>query len=130
MTSSRVEDYGFEENMIVIGDKLNRVFVPIMGSIDVINSAGDIISKIETGDFYISRALLKGTDSPVTLRSGKYCKAIVLDAKNLLDFTDKNPAAADQIEHLIEQRENELKRQGGVVTNFDLSAFQIGDRSA
>jgi len=91
VTSSRVEDYGFEENMIVIGDKLNRVFVPIMGSIDVINSAGDIISKIETGDFYISRALLKGTDSPVTLRSGKYCKAIVLDAKNLMDFTDKNP---------------------------------------
>ena len=130
MTASRVEDYGLEENMIAIGDKLNRVFIPITGTIDVINVDGDALSRIEAGDFYISRALLKGTDSPVTLRSGDYCKALILDAQDLLAFTDKNPAAANQIEHLIEQRENELARQGGVVTSLDLSEFQRGDRSA
>ncbi len=130
VTASRVEDYGFEENMIAIGEKLNRVFIPILGSIDVISATGDILSSIEAGDFYISRALLKGTDSPVTLRSGAHCKAIVLDGQDLLAFTDKNPMAANQIEHLIEQRENELARQGGVVTNLDLSEFQRSDRSA
>ena len=130
VTLSRVEDYGLEEDMITIGDKLTHIFVPISGSIDVIDGAGDILSRIEVGDFYISRALLKGTDSPVTLRSGKHCKAIILDAKNLLAFTDKNPAAADQIEHLIEQRENELARTGSSITSLDLSAFKQEGRSA
>ena len=129
VSASCVEDYGYEENMISIGDKLNRVFVPIAGSIDVINAAGDTLSRIESGDFYMSRALLKGTDSPVTIRSGEHCKAIMLSAQDLLTFTDKNPAAADQIENLIEPRENELARSGGGVTSLDLSDFQRENRS-
>ena len=127
---SRVADYGLEENMITIGDKLTHIFVPISGSINVIDGAGDILSSIEVGDFYISRALLKSTDSPVTLRSGKHCKAIILEGKNLLVFIDKNPAAADQIENLIEQRENELARTGSSITSLDLSAFKQEGRSA
>lgn len=130
VTNTRVEDYGFEEDMITTREKLNRVFIPISGSITVVNGAGDTLSTIEAGDFYISRALLKGTDSPVTLRSSSHCKTIVLNSQDLLTFTDKNPIAASQIEHLIEQRENELARNGSDITSLDLSGFQREDRSA
>jgi len=106
------------------------VFIPIKGSIEVVSAAGDTLSRVEEGDFFISRALLKGTDSPVMLRSGSHCKAIVVDAKDLLAFTDKNPAAANQIEDLIEQRENELARHGAAANTLDLSIYQNGNRSA
>ena len=63
------------------------------------------------------------------MRPTLHCKTIVLNARDLVSLTGKNPIVTSQIEHLIEQRENELASNRSDITTLGLSVFQCENRS-
>jgi small-conductance mechanosensitive channel len=115
-----VVSFGFEEILMAAEDKFDSIYIPIEGSLSLIDPHGKIIQSFSDGEFYVARAFLTGTESRLTLRSNEDCKALQIHFQPLLEYTDKNPALASRLEQYIEHMEDSLRSQ-----DVDLSVQRI-----
>lgn len=118
--ASDIVSFGFEETLMAAGDKFASIYIPIEGSLSILDPHGKIIQTLTEGDFYVSRAFLTGSESRVTLRSNEECLTLALHFQDLLNYTDKNPILAGRLENYIEQIEDSLRGQ-----NIDLNVHRL-----
>lgn len=116
--AAEIVSFGLEETLMSVGDKFHSIYIPIEGSLSLLDPHGEIIQSFKNGDFYVSRAFLTGSESRVTLRSDFDCRALKVKFQDLLDYTDKNPFLAGRLEQYIEQMEDSLR---GRIVNIGLN---------
>ena len=118
--ASEIVSFGFEETLMSVGDKFDYIYIPIEGSLSLLDPHNGVLQTLNDGDFFVSRAFLTGSESRVRLRSDAECLALKIHFQDLLDYTDKNPALAGRLEQYIEQMEDILKTQ-----NIDLNVHRL-----
>ena len=118
--SIEIVSYGFEEILMSAGDKFKAIYIPIEGSLSLLDPHGELIQTLREDEFYVSRAFLTGSESRVNLRSDEDCRALKISFQDLLKYTDKNPAIAGRLEQYIEQMEDLLRGQ-----HIDLNVHQL-----
>lgn len=118
--ATELVNFGFHETILSAGEKFDSLFIPIEGSMSLIDPHGKVIKPLSDGDFYVSRAFLSGAESRLNLRSNEECRALRINFQDLLDYTDKNPALAERLEKYIEQMEDSLRSQ-----NIDMSIQRV-----
>jgi len=125
VSASTQARFGRHETMMNAGEKFTHIYIPIEGSLSLIDLKGSVVQSIGIGDFFVSRAFLSGAESPITLRSDESCRALRLPFQDLLAYTDKNPVLAGRLELYIEQMEDALRgrAQYSDVGDFKLSAI-------
>ena len=122
--ASEVVSFGFKETIMSVGDKFDSIYIPVEGSLSLLDTQGNNLHTFSDGDFYVSRAFLSGSESHVILRSDEDCLALQIHFQDLLDYTDKNPVLASRLEQYIEQMEDVLKAQ-----NVDLNVHRLSLRN-
>ena len=108
-TATNIVNFGYQETIMLAGDKFEFIYIPIEGSLSLLSPHGEVIQTLNDGDFYVSRAFLTGSESRVTLRSDEDCRALKIQFQDLLDYTDQNPVLAGRLEQYIEQTEDSLR---------------------
>ncbi|MEP6343258.1 MAG: mechanosensitive ion channel domain-containing protein [Maricaulaceae bacterium] len=116
-----IVSYGFEEVLMSAGDKFKAIYIPIEGSLSLLDPHGELIQTLREDEFYVSRAFLTGSESRVNLRSDEDCRTLKINFQDLLKYTDKNPAIAERLEQYIEQMEDLLRGQ-----DIDLKVNKLG----
>ena len=101
-TATNIVNFGYQETIMLAGDKFEFIYIPIEGSLSLLSPHGEVIQTLNDGDFYVSRAFLTGSESRVTLRSDEDCRALKIQFQDLLDYTDQNPVLAGRLEQYIE----------------------------
>ena len=123
--ASTIVNYGFEEVLMLTGDKFDYIYIPIEGSLSLLSAHGDVLQTLSNKEFYVSRAFLTGSESRATLRSNEDCRVIKIHFQDVLDYTDQNPGLAALLEQYIEQVEDSLRGQ-----NIDANINKFGLQQA
>lgn len=117
-----IVSFGLAETLMTVGDKFDAIYIPIEGTLNLLDTKGNIIQSLQDGEFYVSRAFLTGSECRVTLRSGQECRALKIKFQDLLNYTDQNPFLAGRLEQYIEQMEESMRGRLVNVGITDLSA--------
>lgn len=125
VTATNIVNFGYQETLMLAGDKFEYIYIPIEGSLSLLSPHGGVIQTLKDGDFYVSRSFLTGSESRVTLRSDDDCRALQIQFQDLLEYTDQNPALAGRLEQYIEQTEDSLRGH-----NIDLNIKKFGLQQA
>ena len=124
--AAEIENFGYHEVLMSAGEKFDRIYIPVEGSLSLIDTHGQVIKSLSDGDFYVSRTFLTGSESRISLRSDEDCRALVIQFQDLLDYTDKNPGLAGRLEQYIEHMEDTLRGQNVDLNVHNLRLHQSG----
>jgi len=122
--ASEIVNFGYNEIMMAAGSRFDHIYIPIDGSLSLLNGQGEIIQTLSDGDFYVSRMFLTGSESRVDLRSNDQCRVLAIKFHDLLNYTDLNPVLAGRLEQYIEQMEDLLLRKNVDLSINNLNVYQ------
>lgn len=125
VASSEQIRFGAKEIIMSAGQKFDRIYIPVEGSLSLVDLDDTIIQTIENGDFFVSRTFLSGAECPIAVRADQSCTALSIPSQDLLAYIDQNPKLATRLETYIEHMEDSLRgrRQYTDMGSFKLSVI-------
>jgi len=58
--ASKIVSFGYQETMMSVGDKFDVIYIPIAGSLSIMDTNGGVAQTLTNRNFYVSRAFLTG----------------------------------------------------------------------
>ena len=102
------------ERLLQTGTPCRRLFLVVSGQLSVLHGDDEdarALQRFGPGEFFISRFLLTGAPSTVDLVAEAETMTLSLDSIHIIDFLNRNPALARQLEQAIDAIDSGLARQ-------------------